>query len=92
MSYTKGQVDRGPGQPWRPGIPAPAPIDAGTPSEDIRIGYARCSTLTHDLRTQLDALAARNIPRDKIFAEKISTAPVCGSAPSPRKRCAPPGK
>ncbi|MEV0787486.1 recombinase family protein [Streptomyces sp. NPDC050423] len=38
-----------------------------------RIGYARCSTLTQELQTQLDALAAKRIPRDKIFSEKIST-------------------
>ncbi|WP_435594400.1 zinc finger domain-containing protein [Streptomyces panacea] len=36
--------DRGPGQPWRPGTPAPAPTDPGTPTADIHIGYARCST------------------------------------------------
>ncbi|MCY0944955.1 recombinase family protein [Streptomyces antarcticus] len=66
-------ADRGPGQPWRPGTPAPAPVDPDTPSADIRIGYARCSTLTQELQTQLDALAAKHIPRDKIFAEKIST-------------------
>ncbi|MFC6134715.1 recombinase family protein [Streptomyces spororaveus] len=66
-------ADRNPGQPWRPGTPVPAPIDPDTPSADIRIGYARCSTLTQELQTQLDALAAKNIPRDKIFAEKIST-------------------
>jgi hypothetical protein len=35
--------DRGPGQPWRPGTPPPAPIPADTPSADIHIGYARCS-------------------------------------------------
>ena len=66
-------ADRGPGQPWRPGTPAPAPVDPDTPSADIRIGYARCSTLTQELQTQLDALAAKHIPRDKIFSEKIST-------------------
>ncbi|MFD9537360.1 recombinase family protein [Streptomyces sp. NPDC060010] len=66
-------ADRGPGQPWRPGTPAPAPVDPDTPSADIRIGYARCSTLTQELQTQLDALAAKRIPRDKIFSEKIST-------------------
>lgn len=54
-------ADRGPGQPWRPGTPPPAPIAADSPSADIRIG------------SQLDALAAHGIPRDKIFAEKIST-------------------
>ncbi|MFG2489415.1 recombinase family protein [Streptomyces virginiae] len=65
--------DRSPGQPWRPGTPAPAPVDPDTPSADIRIGYARCSTLTQELQTQLDALAAKHIPRDKIFSERIST-------------------
>ncbi|MFE1875645.1 recombinase family protein [Streptomyces sp. NPDC059496] len=64
---------RGPGQPWRPGTPPPVPVDPDTPSADIRIGYARCSTLTQELQTRLDALAAHRIPRDKIFAEKIST-------------------
>ncbi|WP_329081335.1 recombinase family protein [Streptosporangium sp. NBC_01469] len=62
-------ADRGPGQPWRPGTPPPAPVDPDMPTADIRIGYARCSTLGQEL----DALTAKNIPRDKIFAEKIST-------------------
>ncbi|GGP82264.1 recombinase family protein [Streptomyces melanogenes] len=66
-------ADRGPGQPWRPGTPHPAPVADDTPSADIRIGYARCSTLTQELQSQLDALAGRGIPRDKIFSEKIST-------------------
>ncbi|MEE1791078.1 recombinase family protein [Streptomyces sp. BE308] len=66
-------ADRGPGQPWRPGTPPPAPIDPALPSADIRIGYARCSTLGQELDSQLDALAGHGIPRDKIFAEKIST-------------------
>lgn len=66
-------ADRGPGQPWRPGTPPPAPIPADAPSADIHIGYARCSHLTQELQSQLDALAAHGIPREKIFAEKIST-------------------
>ncbi len=66
-------ADRGPGQPWRPGTPPPAPIPADTPSADIRIGYARCSHLTQELQSQFDALAAHGIGREKIFAEKIST-------------------
>ncbi|WP_327723579.1 recombinase family protein [Streptomyces europaeiscabiei] len=33
----------------------------------------RCSTLGQELDSQLDALASKNIPQDKIFAEKIST-------------------
>ncbi|MFF2404938.1 recombinase family protein [Streptomyces goshikiensis] len=52
--------------------PPPAPVAPDTPTADIRIGYARCSTLTQELQTPLDALAAKNIPRDKLFAEKIS--------------------
>ncbi|WP_327357969.1 recombinase family protein [Streptomyces sp. NBC_01304] len=43
------------------------------PSAGIRIGYARCSHLSQDLDSQLDALAKHGIPRDKIFSEKIST-------------------
>jgi DNA invertase Pin-like site-specific DNA recombinase len=66
-------ADRGPGRPWRPGTPPPAPIAPDTPSADIRIGYARCSTLTQELQSQLDALAAHGIDRDKVFSEKIST-------------------
>ncbi|MGW7064014.1 zinc finger domain-containing protein [Streptomyces sp. NPDC054904] len=34
-------ADRGPGQPWRPGTPIPAPVAPEAPSADIRIGYAR---------------------------------------------------
>ncbi|MGH3120925.1 MAG: recombinase family protein [Streptosporangiaceae bacterium] len=66
-------ADRGPGQPWRPGTPVPPALAPGTPAADIRIGYARCSTLAQELQSQLDALAAHGIPRDKIFSEKIST-------------------
>ncbi|MBM9506718.1 recombinase family protein [Actinacidiphila acididurans] len=66
-------ADRGPGQPWRPGTPPPAPAVEDTPSADIRIGYARCSTFGQELDSQLDALTAHGVPRDKVFAEKIST-------------------
>ncbi|MFC7308864.1 recombinase family protein [Streptomyces monticola] len=66
-------ADRGPGQLWRPGTPVPLALAPDTPSADIRIGYARCSTLTRELQSQLDALAKHGIPRDKVFSEKIST-------------------
>ncbi|MET9388121.1 recombinase family protein [Streptomyces sp. NPDC002928] len=66
-------ADRGPGQPWRPGTSVPLALAPDTPSADIRIGYARCSTLTQELQSQLDALAKHGIPRDKVFSEKIST-------------------
>ncbi|MFJ2296700.1 recombinase family protein [Streptomyces sp. NPDC087894] len=69
----EGAAGADPGRP-RPGPPQPpAPIDPDLPSADIRIGYARCSTLGQELDSQLDALAGHGIPRDKIFAEKIST-------------------
>lgn len=38
-------ADRTPGHPWRPGAPTPAAVEADLPSTDIRIGYARCSTV-----------------------------------------------
>ncbi|MEV5085165.1 recombinase family protein [Streptomyces sp. NPDC056159] len=66
-------ADRGPGQPWRPGTPVPLALAPDAPTADIRIGYARCSTLTQELQSQLDALAKHGIPRDKVFSEKIST-------------------
>lgn len=66
-------ADRGPGQLWRPGTPPPAPVATDTPATDIRVGYARCSHLTQELQSQLDALEAHGIPREKIYSEKIST-------------------
>ncbi|MFF9396194.1 zinc finger domain-containing protein [Streptomyces griseoluteus] len=66
-------ADRAPRQPWRPGTPPPTPGVQDTPGADIRIGYARCSTLGQELDSQLDALTAHGIPRDKVFHEKIST-------------------
>ncbi|MCU1548543.1 MAG: transposon resolvase [Arthrobacter sp.] len=57
---------------WRP-TPPPAPIPADTAATDIRVGYARCSHLTPELQSQLDALEAHGIGRDTIFAEKVST-------------------
>ena len=66
-------ADRGPGRPWRPGTPPPAPITDDRTAADIRIGYARCSALTQELQSQLDALAAHGIDRGKIFSEKISS-------------------
>ncbi|WP_257002332.1 recombinase family protein [Streptomyces sp. WZ.A104] len=51
----------------------PAAVDPDLPSADIRIGYARCSTLGQELDSQLDALAKHGIEREKIFSEKIST-------------------
>jgi DNA invertase Pin-like site-specific DNA recombinase len=55
------------------GHPAAGADPSGHPERDIRIGYARCSHLTQELQSQLDALAVHCIPRDKIFAEKVST-------------------
>lgn len=66
-------TDRRPGQLWRPATGSPAPIPTDTPATDIRVGYARCSHLTQELQSQLDALEAAGIPREKIFAEKVST-------------------
>jgi hypothetical protein len=43
------------------------------PASDLRVGHARCSHLTQELKAPLDALAAHGIPHEKIFAEKVST-------------------
>jgi DNA invertase Pin-like site-specific DNA recombinase len=48
-------------------------LPADTPATDIRVGYARCSHLTQELQSQLDALANHGIDREKIFAEKVSS-------------------
>ena len=66
-------ADRGPGQLWRPGTPPPAPLLAGTPATDIRVGYARFSHPTQELQSQLDPLAAHGINRDEVFSEKVSS-------------------
>lgn len=62
--------DRGPGRSWKAGPPIETPA---TPQavQPVRIGYARCSTASQELQSQLDALAAARCGR--IFAEKIST-------------------
>ncbi|MFF9402306.1 recombinase family protein [Streptomyces sp. NPDC014744] len=70
--------DRGPGKRWvlgpEPGGAEPAesaesaPLAAGITS--VRIGYARCSTATQELQSQLDALEPVCF---EVFHEKVST-------------------
>ncbi|WP_326822940.1 hypothetical protein [Streptosporangium sp. NBC_01756] len=38
-------ADRNPGQPWRPGIPPPAPLSDDRPSAAFTNAFARCSTV-----------------------------------------------
>jgi hypothetical protein len=72
-------ADRGPGRKWTQG-PEVAPAAPETNGTPIRIGYARCSTVTQELQNQLDALAASHCTR--VFSEK---APASRSAPNWRK-------
>jgi DNA invertase Pin-like site-specific DNA recombinase len=62
--------DRGPGRAWMPGPPVEE-MPAAAPARPIRIGYARCSTATQELQSQLDALAAADCK--SVYSEKIST-------------------
>lgn len=62
--------DRGPGRTWKPGPPVEE-MPAAPPTRPIRIGYARCSTATQELQSQLDALARADCK--SIYSEKIST-------------------
>jgi resolvase-like protein len=63
-------ADRGPGKKWTQGpeVAVAKPETSGAP---IRLGYARCSTATQELQSQLDALATAKCTR--VFSEKIST-------------------
>jgi DNA invertase Pin-like site-specific DNA recombinase len=61
--------DRSPGRPWKPGPPIEQ-TPAAPAAAPIRIGYARCSTATQELQSQLDALEP---VCKRIFSEKIST-------------------
>ncbi|HEY1916305.1 MAG TPA: recombinase family protein [Streptosporangiaceae bacterium] len=61
---------RKPGSAWAE-LPRPAPPGDPARAGQVRIGYARASTIRQSLDTQMDSLQASGVTR--IFAEKIST-------------------
>lgn len=63
-------ADRGPGRDWIQG-PAVTTSEQSSPVPPVRVGYARCSSVTQELQSQLDALEA--VDCTEIFKEKIST-------------------
>ncbi|WP_078606385.1 recombinase family protein [Streptomyces violaceorubidus] len=66
----KTPVDRNPRKRWTQGAPIPQVPDA-VPGAAIRLGYARTSTASQELQSQLDALARAQCTR--VFSEKISS-------------------
>ncbi|WKK27860.1 recombinase family protein (plasmid) [Streptomyces olivoreticuli] len=60
---------RHPGSQWT-ALPAAKPAAASTPME-VRLGYARVSTRTQEIQSQVDALEAAGVHR--LFQERIST-------------------
>ncbi|WP_308378084.1 recombinase family protein [Streptomyces sp. ISL-98] len=60
---------RHPGSLWS-ALPAVKPAAAATPME-VRLGYARVSTRTQEIQSQIDALEASGVHR--LFHERIST-------------------
>ncbi|GAA2237619.1 hypothetical protein GCM10010232_25520 [Streptomyces amakusaensis] len=66
----KTPADRNPGKAWKAEVAVPvAPV--AVPGAAIRLGYARCSTASQELQSQLDALARAQCTR--VFSEKISS-------------------
>jgi DNA invertase Pin-like site-specific DNA recombinase len=62
---------RHPGTAWSV-LPPPA-VSVAEQAGHVRIGYARASTRAQSLDSQLDALTEADVPRARIFAEKVST-------------------
>ncbi|RMI44444.1 recombinase family protein [Streptomyces triticirhizae] len=65
-------ADRRPGTLWTPGAAVVVPaVPTDRKLAPVRLGYARCSTVSQELQGQLDELAKADC--HKVFSEKIST-------------------
>ncbi|GGT57140.1 hypothetical protein GCM10010207_66200 [Streptomyces atratus] len=73
-------------QGWRPGTPPPAPIGPDNPGADIRIGYARCSSVKHYTRNLQHPLVGSMPQADRGLRLRADPAVARGTGDHPADR------